>query len=248
MTDWARMAILNATKQYSDVYSSFPKAYDPGNNMGNATYGEMLDYFDVRRKQLAEEVAAFMQRKKHKDDVWEKRAQVTQQVLDQLPKFGYETLDYNNDYFYLYNDRERLGKMFYYKFGRMRMAYNTPTEFNYQLQAIFNNIADDYNTKLGAWHAFRKQFFDDTGDIKGKLKENIDFNELSKSDIFGYPDNQQPSRHITTSEMRGYSVKNKINNMNALYFNNQRIIKDYLNEFYPLFDTIEYATGGYVIE
>lgn len=165
--------------------------------------------------------------------------------INELKKFGYDSIQYSYDiisrsrYPYLEARKDELSARFRYIYGNMRIAYNTAEQFNEHLQALFDNIAPEYENRLRLQTLYEKQILDNARELKDLDVSDITDTD-STTDTF-YFNEQDPSvgrkalENKSSVSTKSKTLQSQIKNIMSGYMLNQSVLKDYLDEFGVLF-------------
>ena len=220
---------------------------------GNDYYNDILVNRQNQIKELEvirEKTLAYIETLTDEDlikELLERVLELNKRIND-LEIFGYDSINYgyNDDpikkscrYPYLEERKNELSKRFKYIYGNMRIAYNTAEQFNEHLQALFDNIAPEYENRLRLQALYEKQILDG----ERKLKE-LDVSDItdtdSTTDTFYF--NEQDTNvgrkaleNVSKASTKSKTLQSQIKNIMSGYMLNQSVLKDYLDEFGVLF-------------
>lgn len=165
--------------------------------------------------------------------------------------FGYEGI-ISEKHPTLEDNKAKLGELFFRKYGRYRMGYSSYVEFQDQLQLLYDTIADYYEDRFKASNLYN-QYFDEESqkedafssrsettmenDSKGVSKD-ASLPDVDVENITYTSKAQQNSASKGNVKVSDTSFLTKMAGISGYLSFDRYLIRDYLNEFNPLFQTI----------
>lgn len=169
--------------------------------------------------------------------------------INYLKVFGYESINYEYEengktivrYPLLKKRSVELARRFKWKYGNMRIAYNTAEQFNERLQGIFEDIAPEYENRLRLQELYEKQILNETHEL-----QDIDVSDITDTQnnvsTFRFNDEEPTAKNahktlenVSNVTSKSATLQSRVKNIMSGYMINQTVLKDYLEEFGPLF-------------
>lgn len=168
---------------------------------------------------------------------------------ESLKNFGYESINYSYSdgtnvyvkYPLLEKRKNELANRFKWKYGNMRIAYNTAEQFNERLQGLFDDIAPEYENRLRLQALYEKEILDENFELR-----NLDVRDISNTEngvsTFRFNDEEPTAKaahktleNVSKVKSTSETIQSRVKNIMSGYMINQTILKDYLEEFGVLF-------------